>query len=288
MLRGHGLRDGVRGHALIVPNAEEEDMGAQESTTRELAGGRRAVRLCSGLEKSLSAYTSAAMAAGVSLLAMTKSAEAKVVYTPTHTNIPINNGGSVLLDLNHDGVPDFSFRNLRYSAPHLSLGLQVGCASHTGSRGRTCDYQSNMVWGRGAVSERFASALPAGFRVGRNNSYFQQPGRLPAGALMAGYYGGYYQGSLTSGQWTNIKRRFLGFKFIINGQVHYGWARLNVTLNLGKGIAAVLTGYAYETIPNKPIITGKIKGPDVITLEPASLGHLAQGAAGVSAWREKK
>jgi hypothetical protein len=35
---------------------------------------------------------------------------------------------------------------------------------------------------------------------------------------------------------------------------------------------ATLTGYAYETIPNKPIITGKTKGPDVITLDPATLG----------------
>jgi hypothetical protein len=55
-----------------------------------------------------------------------------------------------------------------------------------------------------------------------------------------------------------------------------------------RGIQATLTGYAYETIPNKPIITGKIKGPDVITLEPATLGRLAQGASGISTWREKK
>ena len=41
----------------------------------------------------------------------------------------------------------------------------------------------------------------------------------------------------------------------------------------------MLTGYAYETIPNKLIITGKTKGPDVITAQPGSLGHLAQGAA---------
>ena len=50
----------------------------------------------------------------------------------------------------------------------------------------------------------------------------------------------------------------------------------------------MLTGYAYETVPNKPIITGKTTGPDVITLDPATLGHLAQGASGISAWREKK
>ena len=42
-------------------------------------------------------------------------------------------------------------------------------------------------------------------------------------------------------------------------------------------IAATLTGYAYETIPNKPIIAGKTNGPDVITVEPTTLGSLALG-----------
>ena len=73
-------------------------------------------------------------------------------------------------------------------------------------------------------------------------------------------------------------------KFTINGKVHYGWARLSVTNLKGKfRITATLTGYAYETIPNKPIIAGKTKGPDVIAL-PATLGHLARGS-GLSAWR---
>jgi hypothetical protein len=47
----------------------------------------------------------------------------------------------------------------------------------------------------------------------------------------------------------------------------------------GQRLNAILTGYAYETIPNKPIITGKISGPDVMTLEPGSLGALAAGAS---------
>jgi hypothetical protein len=45
----------------------------------------------------------------------------------------------------------------------------------------------------------------------------------------------------------------------------------------GTNLTATLTGYAYETIPNKPIIAGKIEGPDEITVEPATLGHLAAG-----------
>jgi hypothetical protein len=276
----------------------------QDSKREELNGGRRAVPLDSGLEKSLSAYASAAVAAGVSLLAMTNSAEAKIVYTPAHTNIPLNNRAPVLLDLNHDGIADFSFWNTSKSAccGQIVLDLQVGCAAVPVSSYRSsCRSQNNEIWGRGIVSGRFASALHTGFEVSPNKSHFQQAplggSYPPLGpvAQMAGFGAVDFSGfpsSGTSGQWLYTKHRYLGLQFTVDGQLHYGWARVEVTLiraSLGqRGIQATLTGYAYETIPNRPIITGKTTGPDVVTLDPATLGHLAQGAAGISAWREKK
>jgi hypothetical protein len=85
-----------------------------------------------------------------------------------------------------------------------------------------------------------------------------------------------------SGPWANVHDRYLGLKFYIKGRVHYGWARLNVLIGGGRheqapSIDATLTGFAYETIPNKSIAAGKTKGPDVIRLEPGSLGRLARG-----------
>jgi hypothetical protein len=59
-------------------------------------------------------------------------------------------------------------------------------------------------------------------------------------------------------------------------------------IQYGQGLVAVITGYAYETIPDKPIITGKTKGPDVITIQPATLGHLAAGASAIPVWRVKQ
>jgi hypothetical protein len=104
---------------------------------------------------------------------------------------------------------------------------------------------------------------------------------------MATTVGSYARASYSYGQWWSTKGRYIGFQFGIKGEVHYGWARLNV--GLGKdGISALITGYAYETIPGKPIITGKTKGPEVITFEPATLGRLAQGASGIPARREEK
>jgi hypothetical protein len=79
---------------------------------------------------------------------------------------------------------------------------------------------------------------------------------------------------------------YLGLKFVINGKTHYGWARFKPHQGLNN---YYLTGYAYETIPNKPITTGQIKGPDDNSIDepiafqgapasqPASLGMLALG-----------
>jgi hypothetical protein len=58
-------------------------------------------------------------------------------------------------------------------------------------------------------------------------------------------------------------------------------------------------GYAYETIPNKPIIAGATHGPDydaqpasesieTHTPAPATLGMLALGAPGLSIWRREE
>jgi hypothetical protein len=94
------------------------------------------------------------------------------------------------------------------------------------------------------------------------------------------------------GRWPNVKDRYLGLEFKINGKIHYGWARLSVQVNKTK-ITATPTGYAYETIPNKPIAAGKEHGADD-TLElnteslagpaskPTTLGMLARGARGPS------
>jgi hypothetical protein len=100
---------------------------------------------------------------------------------------------------------------------------------------------------------------------------------------------------LSYGAWTQTTRRYLGLKFIIQGQVHYGWARLNVTATI-KGIYGAISEYAYETVPNKPIRTGQTGGAakkkhnaklgpvplDAPAPMPGDLGSLAAGAAGLA------
>ena len=246
------------------------------------SGPRKTSNLSESILHQLNMYTVAASAAGVGMLALAQPCEARIVYTPAHVKIPppqIGHPTIVPLDLNHDGVSDFYFSNTFFSSvPNFHAYLRVK-PSKVGNR----------ILGQGGS----ASALRAGVRVKFNDT--------TSSAVMGGWRA-VHQSSTFFGQWANggkgVKRRYLGLRFIINGKVHFGWARLNVSFN-ARTFSGTLTGYAYETTPGKAIITGKTKGPDdlvetpdaalnVPTPEPALLGALAMGAPGVSIWRRKE
>ncbi len=226
---------------------------------------RKPSSLSESVQRQLNAYALAASAAGVGMVALALPAEAKIVYTQTHTVIP-GHTRHLPLDLNHDGIVDFSFANWSFSnGSKLWLSPPKGATS------------LNEVWGTGRRRGQSAFALRRGVQIGPSRRFRSDIYDSMAGIFNFGGTGTerYY------GLWKDVDGRYLGLKFAINGKMHYGWARLNVHFaGSFPLIRAVLTGYAYETIPNKPIITGKIKGPDVITLQPGSLGALAAGASG--------
>ena len=211
--------------------------------------------MSASVQKRLNMYAIAAASAGVGVLTLSQPAEAKVVYTKTHHVIARN--GRYKIDLNHDKLPDFTLANT-YSC---NTDFCVDVLSALASRGNGVEGQ------KGFLGIPYAFALEAGSRIG--------PGQPFSGMLMASSDSG--QGTI--GRWLNVTNGYLGLRFAIKGRTHYGWARLTVKVLGGALIKATLTGYAYETIPNKAIIAGKTHGPDVV-VEPATLGHRAQGASG--------
>jgi hypothetical protein len=219
-------------------------------------------------------------AAGLGILISAQPAEARIIYTHVHKVIPRSTNFG--LDLNNDGVADFVLNEY---------------ALHTTWESASALTVLWTVAGNEAVGKSpYASALRAGVRIDPRNSWVR--GGLMAERLFHGSRGTTW----FSGPWENggkgLKNRYLGLKFVIEGKIHYGWARLSVRtdntsykppeLGYHYFITATLTGYAYETIPNKPIIAGKTHGPDVITVQPATLGHLARGASAISTWRARE
>lgn len=241
--------------------------------------------LSESVNHKLNAYALAAGAAGVGMLALAHPAEAKIVYTSADIHI-VQNGGPVELDLNHDGVNDFQFSNTYYSEAgkrrpegFVQFALTVGPAQ-----------QSNRVLAAESKGQLGAAHLLKGKTVGPRSRF--QPGHS---VLAMAEGAGDYTSFNSFGPWLKVKQGYLGLKFVIKGKIHFGWARIQVA---GEPNPTIV-GYAYETIPNKPIITGQTKGPNEIDAvqpislstpirRPATLGMLALGTPGVSIWRREE
>jgi len=166
------------------------------------------------------------------------------------------------LDLNHDKVTDFTVVNF------LTSGCPDSCAQVLYLKPAAGNSEIGSATKSGW---HFAAAMKKGSAVG-------PPGHFLAGS---GVMRAVFSTATPVGPWNNVTNRYLGLKFQIKGKTHYGWARLNVSSQGYGSIVATLTGYAYETTPNKAIIAGKTKGPDVITVQPdtrdGTLGRLALG-----------
>jgi hypothetical protein len=236
-------------------------------------------------EHRLHLYSTAAVAAGVSMLALTPSSEAKVVIT--RKNIQIHVGHLLSIDLNHDGISDlqFSFRSEAdacVSYGSLFMQMAPGAAAIGGPIG--------------FASGPYASALVRGAKIGPS-AHFVGTGNI---VRIENDFFEYCSGSdeaRENGNWGgNPPNRYVGVKFLIHGTTHYGWIRLSVDfpLHIGSPRSATITAYAYETIANKIIVAGNTSSSTTDgvseqrpkSFEP-SLGMLALGADGLPLWRRE-
>jgi hypothetical protein len=223
-------------------------------------------------DQKLFSYCAAASAAGVSLLALALPGEAEIVYTPANLTIPP--GGSIELDVNHDGITDFTILD------HF--------ASSCGLSGLLCWYQLLTVSGpapNGALrtygrAGRHARGLARGSKVGPSLAqYFYSYNIMDK--CKATRTSAYVSGTFQNGA------AYVGLAFSINGKTHYGWARFNVVVKWRCHARIVMTGYAYETVPGMPIRAGewKVFDPSSMDHPHATLGGLALGSVGLEAWR---
>jgi hypothetical protein len=256
-------------------------------------GPRKTANLSESLHQRLNIYALSAGAAGVSMLALATPAEATIVYTKTHQVIGTN--GVYPLDLNHDGTIDFLVQEIGYLS-YSSNGLWAKEAFGNAVEG-------SVVTTSYGIQRYLAAALKKGARIGPQQGFIRNT--YSFGETMVRVFCDH--GCSTRGQWVNVKNRYLGLKFQIDGETHYGWARLSTELAPPHHITTTLTGYAYETAPRKGIRAGQVccdangavaepwtppKAPDPTATEPASstqpaaLGRLALGARAISSWRQ--
>lgn len=188
------------------------------------------------LKSRMLTYGSMATAIGAS-----SNVSAAVVYTDI---VPDHVGGGnsqYMLDVNNDGTNDFAFNGYSWF--------------YSGYYGT---YQSNS----------FRLQPLAGSNGWQQGGYYGGPGVLSSSNMIsAGQSFGTYSGALNYswgygcyGGWCSQTDKFIGLRFNIGGNTHYGWVRLDVS-----GNSWVIKDYAYEDTPNTPIMAGNVGVPTAST-----------------------
>jgi hypothetical protein len=223
------------------------------------AGRRGTLSPNDGFERRMMMY---ALAAGV-VAVCAPAAEAKVVFTPN--NLVLNPPAHLDIDLNHDGHTDFRLSDSLYRT--FFGEYRGGTLSVKGAAG------NGIVGG--------ASALTVGTKIGSSANFDSK------GVLVGCNYIFGFGSDCGGGFFYNGTDRFLGVRFLFKGETHYGWIQFRSVFFF----TARLGGWAYETVPNKPILAGDRGEEHSATLrsaEPTSLELLAAGNVAMVDWRRRR
>jgi hypothetical protein len=184
----------------------------------------------STLKKKLAPYavTASAVFAGGNL------ANAQVIYTDI-PDTTLLTGGIYELDLNNDDTADYTIGvtpglNSTFNSVEIYVPSSTNTNEVAASLTPTSFYYPFLIES-GALINQANTWLPA----------------FPYASLLFIYTTGIIQGNWQGG----VTDGFMGLRFKISGQTHYGWVRLDVA---GDAKSAVIKDYAYNSIPDSGII----------------------------------
>jgi len=188
------------------------------------------------LQSRISKYTAVAGA-----VVSAAGAQAQVVYTDVNPDYshdaPQNNGLAVYpLDLNNDQTFDFVIASRDTVTPNATVRLTIVAPYGIG----------NAVAGETPSNYDYALALDMNSMVDSTLNWIAATNTMAYNVDSANPY---------DENWNGVTDKYLGLKFVVGGNTHYGWARLD---SYAIGDSIVLKDYAYEATPNVGILTGNM------------------------------
>lgn len=185
----------------------------------------------------LAAYSAMAGA----FVAVASDANAAIIYTDIE-DTEFGTGESFQLDMNDDGTVDFLMVGASNTAGTWTFAYVIGNLSAYGYGG-----PDNMFIGYDGVYLPYGSALAAGDEIGPDGSFLSNTINY---GVLASIFGG-----VTYGAFANTTDAYLGVQFDIDGSLHYGWVRLDVSVG---PISVTVKDFAYEDVATEPINAGDV------------------------------
>ena len=194
----------------------------------------------------------------VTAMMFSVSANAQIIYTDVNPDIVLNLVFSSFhseydsLDLNNDGINDFILEASK-------TGTMCTCTNiHGADNDYATVYSTSLSWiadqaGGYALNSLIDSSL------GWTNASHELAHSLHI--CVACTQGGNdisYLG--TSGNWANVYGKYLPLKIQVATDFYYGWIKLGVAIGGGianSTVSITIMEYAYNSIPNQPILAGQ-------------------------------
>ena len=190
------------------------------------------------------------------------STNAQIVYTDIvpdstlHCQVP--NGfvtKSYNLDLNNDANNDFILTAYYNNPP------QIG--NETLSRVTASPLNGNAV--KDTLVNSDTVSIPLQFNAVIDSNMLLNQSWQTSGSqiLKNGAYGGSLANDTVWGQWDSLADYYLGLRLLLSGQTHYGWVRLRVDVT-NSYASLIVKDYAYNSIPNQPILAGQTTATGIV------------------------
>ncbi|MBC8045604.1 MAG: T9SS type A sorting domain-containing protein [Fimbriimonadaceae bacterium] len=184
----------------------------------------------------LAAYSAMAGA----FVALGTNAEAQVVFTDISPDEEIEIGDLFELDINDDGETDFIFQATSTTGGSWSFARVFGSIT-------TSMYafgnSSNRFIGYSGPALPYGSALDEGDEISSGGDFLT----LNV-AFLASVYGG-----ITYGAFADQDDKFLGVKFVVGSDLHFGWILMDATVS---PVSVTLKAMGYDSTAETTILAG--------------------------------
>jgi hypothetical protein len=188
----------------------------------------------SNLNKKLKSYSAIAG----TMVAAANTGNAQVVYTNVTPDASVNTGGTYDLDLDNNGSADFQFAVTHTTYMYGTLPVPIDYGVLAPMPGNAIDTTA----GGNATAHALNDPI--------NGSLIWADDAAASYQLLGiNIFSGYY----TSGNFLGQNDQYIGLRFKIGANDHYGWARIDMDAN---ATLITLKDYAYDATPNAMIPAG--------------------------------